>query len=51
LHRARTEERSALEGGQRKLHGALVFHNTTSSHLDASHITTVSFPDLPHFQQ
>ena len=32
-----------------ELYGALVFHSTTFSHLQALHITAVSFPGLPPF--
>ena len=33
----------------RELYGALAFHSTTFSHLQAPHITTFSFPGLPTF--
>ena len=38
----------ALQGGSEGVDGALVFHSTTSPHLDGSHKTIVSFPGLPH---
>ena len=36
----------ALQGGSEGVDGALVFHSTTSPHLDGSHITIVSFPGI-----